>query len=140
MLAVLTVGGVAALLAIPDPEARPVMVQTAQAALTPEQEMIRELREMAHVKERVEPREVAMAPLPHPAAAVAEARSEQADPVRRRVNASALNMRDGPSSQHPVTASLAQGTEVVIAESRDNWVRVVDPDGRSGWVYAKYLG
>jgi hypothetical protein len=131
--------GLAAMLAIPEGDAG--RAGTAVAGLSPERQMIERLREMAHAPAHVEAMAVAMAPLPRAEPEALPAPAEAAaEVVRRRVNASALNLREGPSSSTPVMAALTEGTEVEVAESHDSWVRVVGPDGRSGWVFAKYLG
>lgn len=56
-----------------------------------------------------------------------------------RVRVNGLNVRSGPSKDSARIFVLEFGEEVAAAETQRNWVRIVGPDGRSGWVYSKYL-
>lgn len=52
-----------------------------------------------------------------------------------------LNVRSGPGTEHPVTASISKNT-VVTLEGRNgvsSWMLVRAPDGTRGWVSASYL-
>ncbi len=52
-----------------------------------------------------------------------------------------LNVRSGPGTEHPVIASIAKDTLVVL-EGRNSllsWMLVRAPDGTRGWVSASYL-
>lgn len=56
-----------------------------------------------------------------------------------RVRVNGLNVRSGPGKDSAKIFVLGLGEEVEVAETQRNWVRIIRPDGRSGWVYAKYL-
>lgn len=71
-----------------------------------------------------------------------EAAEEPAAPALdlRTVNASRVNLRNGPGQDHGVLAKLAAGTTVrVLEDTGQGWVQLqVVPQGRIGWV-ADYL-
>jgi Bacterial SH3 domain len=50
-----------------------------------------------------------------------------------------LNVRNGPSSGATILGALHNGTSVSVKDRRGDWVRIVPQDGKSGWVYRKYL-
>lgn len=56
-----------------------------------------------------------------------------------RVRANGLNVRSAPNKDSPQIMVLELGEEVEAAETQRSWVRVTTADGRSGWVYSKYL-
>lgn len=55
------------------------------------------------------------------------------------VHASLLRLREQPNPD-AAWSPLAIGTRVRILESQADWVRVIAPDGRSGWVRAEFVG
>lgn len=82
----------------------------------------------------------------------AEPASEADDPMRAadaekpgqdmlKVTATALNMRAGPSSSHPVVTGLTRGALAeAIGEERNGWVPVRVPDSNmTGWVFSRYV-
>lgn len=50
------------------------------------------------------------------------------------------NMRQGPGLDFDVLFTLEKGTPLVGHSYKDDWVRVKDEDGRSGWVYQTLVG
>ncbi len=61
---------------------------------------------------------------------------------RGRVTASALNMREGPGTGHPVVATLSRDTEVRVLAERDGWLEVLAPGPSGvvrGFVSARYV-
>jgi SH3-like domain-containing protein len=50
-----------------------------------------------------------------------------------------LNFRKDPSSSATILGALNNGTSVSIKDRRGDWVRIVPQEGKSGWVYRKYL-
>jgi uncharacterized protein YraI len=50
-----------------------------------------------------------------------------------------LNVRDQPSVSAPILGALNNGVVVSTGATQGDWVRVVPQEGRSGWVYRKYL-
>jgi serine protease Do len=50
-----------------------------------------------------------------------------------------LNVRDQPSISAPILGALNNGVVVSTGATHGDWVRVVPQEGRSGWVYRKYL-
>ncbi|MFM7556249.1 MAG: SH3 domain-containing protein, partial [Verrucomicrobiota bacterium] len=42
--------------------------------------------------------------------------------------------RFGPLEESDIAVNLADGTEVRVEQHRNGWLRVVDAEGRGGWV------
>jgi SH3-like domain-containing protein len=42
--------------------------------------------------------------------------------------------RFGPLDESDIAVNFPDGTEVRVEQSRNEWVRVVDAEGRSGWI------
>ncbi len=55
-----------------------------------------------------------------------------------RIGDAAVNLRSGPSKSSNTLGVLDAGTPVRLGEERRGWVNVF-ADGRSGWVYERYL-
>lgn len=69
---------------------------------------------------------------------------EPAEPVQPEVpqawvGDSAVNVRSGPSNGNGKLFVLMPGEPVEVAGSDGGWLHVTTPDGRSGWVYSKYI-
>jgi len=136
----LTAGGVAAasLPKAPSGDAGDTLVLARPAA---EQQLIETLREMATPSPvRPEPAPVVRRAPARPAPQVEVAAIEPEEPrLEKRVEASSLNVRKGPSSQEGIVGAVTRGTSVVVVESNGRWDRIVSPDGVSGWAFGQYL-
>jgi SH3-like domain-containing protein len=68
--------------------------------------------------------------------------SETAAPARQpaHVTGGPTNVRSGPSPSHKRLFVLAEGTEVEALAATGKWVRIVDGEGRAGWIWGEYLG
>ena len=55
------------------------------------------------------------------------------------VDASALNVREGPSTNHPVIAVIPQGTVADILAEENDWIQVRLASGKVGWVAGRYV-
>lgn len=56
------------------------------------------------------------------------------------VTGKGANVRSVPAvGGSDVLFALPGGVEVTIVEMRRGWARIVDPQGRSGWIYGQYL-
>ena len=55
------------------------------------------------------------------------------------VASTALNVRERPSGSSVVIAQLSGGTPIVVQSVSGSWIGIVLADGRSGWVFAKYV-
>ena len=53
--------------------------------------------------------------------------------------ASALHVRGGPGTEHPVLATLPNGEKVSVEEIRDDWILVETPVGERGYVHGRFL-
>lgn len=95
---------------------------------------------------------VAPAPVPAPEAAAAAPAAPATKPAPAetasggdadllKVTASALNMREGPSSSHPVVAGLVRGAVAeVIGETQGGWVQVrLKGSQKTGWLFTRYV-
>lgn len=51
-----------------------------------------------------------------------------------------LNVRQGPSTGHPVIAQVRRGQELRVVSQENPWVRILMPDDRPGWVHGNYVG
>jgi SH3-like domain-containing protein len=73
-------------------------------------------------------------PAEAPAATVAE-------PSRQlvTVQGGVTNVRAGPSRDHKRLFTLPEGAEVEALAATQNWIRVIDSDGRAGWIWSEYL-
>ena len=56
-----------------------------------------------------------------------------------RVTAERLNMRDGPSTGAAVVGAFDRGTQLTVVDRDGRWIRAQAPDGRSGWLSARFL-
>ena len=57
-----------------------------------------------------------------------------------KVNTSSgLNVRKGPGTNHSIIGSLAGGSVVQSKEKSGGWVKVVLPNGSTGWVSGQYV-
>lgn len=59
-------------------------------------------------------------------------------PVRLRV-ANRGNVREGPGTNFPVAFAVESGASLTGLSYTDDWVRVVDDGGRSGWIFRPLL-
>ena len=56
------------------------------------------------------------------------------------LNASEVNVRTGPSMDHPIRWTYKRlGLPVQIIEESELWRRIDDPDGETGWVHSSLL-
>ena len=63
---------------------------------------------------------------------------EEPEALYAKVNASALNFREGPSTSYKVIDTLRRGDIVQVLEQSGSWYKV-KYSGRTGYMYAKYL-
>ncbi|EUJ25096.1 invasion associated secreted endopeptidase [Listeria grandensis FSL F6-0971] len=63
-----------------------------------------------------------------------------AEEAKKSVNATWLNVRQGPSVENSIITSIKGGTQVTVETTEANgWNKVVYADGKSGYVNGKYL-
>jgi len=48
-------------------------------------------------------------------------------------------LRTGPGVTYRINASVDVGTEVTLLKEEKDWANVALPDGRTGWIFKKYL-
>jgi uncharacterized protein YgiM (DUF1202 family) len=56
-----------------------------------------------------------------------------------RVTTERLNMRDRPGTDAAVVGALDRGTQLKVVERDGQWIKAQAPDGRSGWLSARFL-
>jgi uncharacterized protein (TIGR02594 family) len=61
------------------------------------------------------------------------------EPLKLRVTATSLNLRQGPGKEHPPVETLSRGLVVDEVERSRDWIRVRTPGGREGWVASAYV-
>jgi len=52
--------------------------------------------------------------------------------------AETLNVRGGAGINHPIITQLPRGTRVQRLETANDWFRIQTPDGRTGWISARF--
>ncbi len=105
--------------------------------------------EQVAADERIEAARTPTAPAPRadsdaspaPTSAPAASATMPADTaVATRIVAGAgVNVRAGPSTASDRLFALGGGQRVTVTGIEQGWIRVVDAEGRSGWVYEKFL-
>jgi SH3-like domain-containing protein len=50
-----------------------------------------------------------------------------------------VNMRSGPGKNYPVTWELGKGYPLKVLKTKGNWIKVVDYENDSGWIYKKLV-
>ncbi len=61
-------------------------------------------------------------------------------PIDSTTVRTAVNMREGPSTNNPTLFVLQPDEKVAVLERDGGWARVRRDDGATGWVFARYLG
>lgn len=72
-------------------------------------------------------------------ALVAASAPAQAEPVRYVTDSLDITMRSGASTQHRITKMLRSGTRLEILSKEGGWVQIKTPEGKTGWVLARFL-
>ncbi len=80
---------------------------------------------------------VAPIPLTRPEGLRAAARTDSGDV--RVVGGTGVTVRAGPSRSQSRLFALASGARVTVQETRRGWLRIVDEDGRTGWLYQDFV-
>jgi hypothetical protein len=55
------------------------------------------------------------------------------------VNVDVLRLRSGPSTDHDILDRLMLGTLLQVTGSDNEWIQVITPDGKEGWVHGDYI-
>lgn len=63
------------------------------------------------------------------------------NPVRNyvMVNVSALNLRSGPGTTYDILDCLLLGTVLEVTGKEKEWLQVIAPSGKNGWVHGDYV-
>ncbi|HEX6988590.1 MAG TPA: SH3 domain-containing protein [Bacillota bacterium] len=56
-----------------------------------------------------------------------------------RITHDDVNVRSGPSARESRTATLHQGTFVIVKELQGNWAHLQWSNGKSGWIFKDYV-
>lgn len=57
----------------------------------------------------------------------------------RTVKGQGVNVRSGPSSSSGKMFALRGGTKVTVTDTNRGWLKITDPNGRTGWAYQQFL-
>ncbi len=52
---------------------------------------------------------------------------------------SALRLRSGPSTDHDILTRLTRGTVLEVTGNQDEWLAVITPEDKNGWVHGDYV-
>lgn len=55
------------------------------------------------------------------------------------VNVDVLRLRSGPGTDHKILDRLFLGTMLQVEGNQDEWIKVITPDGKNGWVHGAYV-
>lgn len=55
------------------------------------------------------------------------------------VNVDVLRLRGGPSTDHEILDRLFLGTMLQVEGNQGEWLKVITPDGKHGWVHGAYV-
>lgn len=55
------------------------------------------------------------------------------------VNVDVLRLRNGPGTDHEILDRLMLGTLLVVIEQENDWLKVITPEGKGGWVHGDYV-
>lgn len=55
------------------------------------------------------------------------------------VKCSVLNVRSGPGTEYEVVDRVNKGTHLVVQKETAEWIQVVLPNGKKGWVFSKLV-
>ena len=104
------------------PEPEQVKEETVEEIIEPAEETVEEVTE---VEETVEE--------------ITEAEEETTEVTFGKVNCSKLNIRKGPSIHSNPLCIVEHGTSMEIGEFNDEWIKVLTPDGVSGYCMRKFI-
>ena len=110
-----------------------------QYANKPEPEQVKEEPVEKVIEPVEEPVEKVIEPVEE---AVEEVTVEDENPTEvtfGKVNCSKLNVRKGPSIHSNPLCIVEHGTSMEIGEFNDEWIKVLTPDGVSGYCMRKFI-
>lgn len=55
------------------------------------------------------------------------------------VNVDILRLRSGPGTDHDILDRLARGTVLSVTGNQNEWLKVITPDNKNGWVHGDYV-
>lgn len=74
-------------------------------------------------------------PEPEPASGIVESPAER----KVAVSVDVLRLRDGPGTEFAIIDRLIMGTVLKVTGNRDEWLKVITPEGKNGWVHGDYV-
>ena len=108
--------------------------ETVKEVIEPVEETVEEIIEPAEetVEEVIEPVEEAIEE-------VTEVEENPTEVAFGKVNCSKLNVRKEPSIHSTPLCIIEHGTSMEIGEFNDEWIKVLTPDGVSGYCMRKFI-
>lgn len=76
----------------------------------------------------------------NPTAPARQGAPVQSSRLTAQVRANGLRVHSGPSLADSVITSLPRGARLQVLERRNGWVKILLPNGTTGWVSAAYVG
>lgn len=67
------------------------------------------------------------------------ARDLREDPTTHFVRVDRANVREGSSTDTPIVTVLEQGTPVHARDEDEDWIQIVTPDNKGGWIHGNLL-
>ena len=96
--------------------------ETVEEIIEPAEETVEEVTEVEETVEKI-----------------TEAEEETTEVTFGKVNCSKLNVRKGPSIHSNPLCIIEHGTSMEIGEFNDEWIKVLTPDGVSGYCMRKFI-
>ena len=114
------------------PEPEQVKEETVEEIIEPAEETVEEVTEVEETVEKVTEVEDTVDE-------ITEAEEETTEVTFGKVNCSKLNVRKGPSIHSNPLCIVEHGTSMEISEFNDEWIKVLTPDGVSGYCMRKFI-
>ena len=116
------------------PESEQVKEETVEKVIEPVEETVEEVIEPAEetVEEVIEPVEETVEE-------VIEVKEQSTEVAFGKVNCSKLNVRKEPSINSVPLCIIEHGTRMEISEFNGEWVKILTPDGVSGYCMREFI-
>ena len=114
------------------PEPEQMKEETVEEVIEPVEETVEEVTEVEDTVEEVTEVEDTVEE-------ITEAEEETTEVTFGKVNCSKLNVRKGPSIHSNPLCIVEHGTSMEIGEFNDEWIKVLTPDGVSGYCMREFI-
>ena len=124
------------------PEPEQVKEEIVEEIIEPAEETVEEVTEVEETVEEVtevEDTVEEVTEVEDTVEEITEAEEETTEVTFGKVNCSKLNVRKGPSIHSNPLCIVEHGTSMEIGEFNDEWIKVLTPDGVSGYCMRKFI-